>query len=682
MMKSQSLAHPEALGALACLLATFLFSSLVWLLFLALMIYTLLYVITPAEQRGRMFRTASVLWLFALLSSLPLMFGQTAEAEVGWAITDVGIEVALRVMLRAVCAFGAVRMLLVLLPFYELCRSAHRVGIPSLLVELMELSYRYIHELMYSVRQIRLAQLSRLGYSDSVCSRYRDLGLLISRTFVLAHSNSSKLYDGLLSRGFDDGGESRSIVSCTQPSLLSSSALECEELLRLTSLSFAYRGSQAVLRAINLSAIRGERIALLGENGAGKSTLMRIISGLLPGYTGEIALYGELLPQGKQSRQMLRGQIALVFQNSNHQLFCPSVEDELAFGLRNLGYDMDTVARLVTNAITRYQLEDIRHRAPHELSEGQKKWVCLASVLVTSPDIILLDEPTAALDRYYTAKVLNLLEELSREGKTIILSTHDMYLADRWAQRAWVMHRGELIADMSPADLWEASEVLRAANLERPIISRKSARAIREMKDEGREHHYRLMLAHSSTHRACIVGAGEGAMRKLKTLLSAGLHCIIIAPQPVASELSIWQERGLLDWQMECWEESSRLPQDIDLVVAATDSAEINQHIIEQASERGLLYCSLSNNAAGNIQFVAQGGEGIRIGVHTDYQLPELAQSIRDRAVLQLANLPSESLSLLSQLRRSWLESNDIEDHEQYESLKNDIINQYLTRHQ
>lgn len=669
MSRYSLLKKAELWGAVACLGIALATNSLAGLMLLFVFTHSLIFLLIAPKERRATLGQIAIVWLFIWLGSLPLMLERSANGVLGWGITPQGLSLAFRVALRAMSAFGAIRLLLILIPFYEFARGLRQMGVSSLLVDLLELSYRYINVLLHSAEQIRLAQQSRLGYMGSWRSRLEQSSLLFSRSFVLAHSNAAQIYDGLRSRGFEAEADKQPIAPSPRPST--------SAILRVHDLSFTYGSGMEVLKNISLSFRQGERIALLGENGAGKSTLMRILSGLQSGYKGEFELHGARL-KNKSAEHKLRSTVALVFQNSNHQLFCPTVEDELAFGLRNLRYKEEQVVQLVTQTIARYKLEDIRHKAPHELSEGQKKWVCLAAVLISDPSIILLDEPTAALDRYYTRRVLELLEELSREGKTIILSTHDMYLADSWADRACVMHHGELIADTPISKLWEQTEILQRANLEAPL-SANSARPIRPPKLSNNAS-YRLLLAHSTNVKGCIIGAGRGALRKATTLLEAGVHCSIIAPVDPPETMSGWIQLGKLSWINSQWQADTPLPLDIDIVVAATDNEEINRSIIIQACERGLLYCSLSDSTIGNIQFVAQAGEEIRVGVHTDYGLPELAQALRTQLLRQVDALPQEQLLRLSDLRKQWLSTKSSQAGEAYQAQKERIIKDYLNK--
>lgn len=679
MSKYSFLTKPELLGSLACL-ALALSSSTVWLLaLLATLVYTLTFYLTPTSERWRSTYTTLIVWGFILLGCLPLLFSQVSEGLWGWGITSNSIQTALTVALRATAAFGAVRLLLVLIPIYELCRGLRSVGVPTLLVELIELSYRYIYLLLSSAEQIRLSQLQRMGYTGNLAARYADASLLVSRSFVLAHSSANQLYDGLLSRGFEPQElEAPSPTNMNNES--KQSQQETSPLLHLERISYAYNKDEETLTEINCSITRGERIALLGENGAGKSTLMLVVSGLIPQYQGYIYLNGQKLTNSRADTQYLRQRVALVFQNSNHQLFCPTVEDEIAFGLRNRGLSGKELSGLVETTIEQYGLAPLRSKAPHQLSEGQKKWVALAAVLATEPDIILLDEPTAALDRYYTNKVLSLLELLSSQGKTIILSTHDMQLVARWAERTLVMHQGKLLADTLTTELWQMPHILSEANLERPLHLAASTTEIQNPSPKLSVHKseapaYRLLLAHEAGQRAFIVGAGVGARRKLHTLLEGGYICEVLAPEEAPSTLAEYLATGKLLWRQGLWDSLSQIPTGIQLVVAATGRQEIDLHIAELAQARGLLYTSLSHKSVGNIQFVAQGGEGIRLGVHTDYQLPELSQRVRDRGLELIQPIPTTALQELMRLRQAWLSEHKPEAYNEYQNAINNALN-------
>ena len=161
--------------------------------------------------------------------------------------------------------------------------------------------------------------------------------------------------------------------------------------------------------------------------------------------------------------------------------------------------------------MTCYNLAELRHKPPHELSEGQKKWVALVAVLATDPEVLILDEPTAALDALYTERVLDLLEQLHLAGKTIIISTHDMELASRFADRVLLMEAGKLICDRKAPDLWSDSILLKDKHLPQPWAWRtrthQQAPAC-PIRTELQQYHLPLFLS-SETLPILLVGGGK-----------------------------------------------------------------------------------------------------------------------------------------------------------------------------
>lgn len=634
---------------------------------------------SPRRLLGRL----AVISLLILLGTLPLLLEvQRPESFVGlwgWGISSDSLALFVHISLKAIAAFGALSLLTTLNPIYRLCGDLSRAGLPALFVELVELTYRYIYILEETARQIALAQVSRHGYTGGYRERLGHLSMLLSRTFVLAHSQADQLYDGLVSRGFEVATSPESQPPATPISTDT-------PLLRLEDVAHTYELGREALIGLSLSVGRGERIALLGANGAGKSTLMKLISGLMPLQRGALWLSGEALVSGQAGMRALRQRIALVFQNSNHQLFCPSVEDEIAFGLKNLGFSGEALAERVCSILTSFDLEPLRHQPPHLLSEGQKKWVSLAAVLATEPDIVLLDEPTASLDRYYTRRVLELLDTLHAQGKTIILSTHDMNLAYDWATRVLVMSRGRLLADASPLEAFVDEDLLREANLERPLLL--GRRASLEASTLCRDEDYSLALYHCTREMsALIVGGGRGAWRKASTLVGRGVACRVLAPE-ICGELQDLLAEGRLVWQRASYTEQVAL-EPYDLVIAATGAAVLDGEIVLRARRLGLLCSSMSDPTRGNIQFAAQHSvSGIEVAVHTAYRLPEIAQAIRDEVAESLPASVQDALVRLSQLRVQLHTATGAareELEQQYTSLRQTTISQikydWVNRH-
>ena len=234
----------------------------------------------------------------------------------------------------------------------------------------------------------------------------------------------------------------------------------------LKGVSYRYRDA-AALDNISLSIPTGRRLALLGANGCGKSTLLRILDGLYFPQSGTLNYHGNLLTevdfQHDDFAYEFRKRVGLVFQNPDVQLFCPTVLDEVAFGPLQLGWPQDRVRHAVAETLERFEIADLRDRAPHRLSGGEKKRVALASVLVIDPQVILLDEPTAGLDPRSQDQIIDLMR--TWEDKTIVIATHDLHLLEEIADDCAVLDRGRLAAQGSPAAILADEPMLIATNL-------------------------------------------------------------------------------------------------------------------------------------------------------------------------------------------------------------------------
>ena len=245
---------------------------------------------------------------------------------------------------------------------------------------------------------------------------------------------------------------------------------ESEPLLSVEGLSYAYLGRFRALDGISFEVARGERLALLGANGCGKSTLLKVLAGLVFPDLGTYAAFGEQVSEAKledeQFSSGFRSRVGFVFQNSDAQVFSASVREEIAFGPLQLGLESGEVERRVAEAMAMLEISQLAERAPYQLSAGQKKRVALASVLVSNPELLLVDEPTAGLDPRSRLWLLELLSELRGAGKTIVLATHELDQLEWVADRCLVLseeHR--LIGSGTPAEILADSDLLLAANL-------------------------------------------------------------------------------------------------------------------------------------------------------------------------------------------------------------------------
>ena len=248
--------------------------------------------------------------------------------------------------------------------------------------------------------------------------------------------------------------------------------MELSPVFELTDVCYAYDNQIPALEHVNLTINPGERLAILGSNGSGKSTLLKLLDGLYFPSQGSIAAFGQALSEQALQEDAynfaFRRRVSLVFQDSDVQLFMPSVWDEVAFAPLQLGVEQAEVRRLVEAALHDLQIEKLRERAPHQLSGGEKKRVALASVLGLSPEVWLLDEPSAGLDPRSVAWLLDFIERQGRAGKTVITSTHDLGILESIAGRVCVLgeeHR--VVAEGTPQQILADKALLVACGLMR-----------------------------------------------------------------------------------------------------------------------------------------------------------------------------------------------------------------------
>ena len=216
-------------------------------------------------------------------------------------------------------------------------------------------------------------------------------------------------------------------------------------LIELDDCCYAY-GDVIALRHVNFGIRRGECVVLMGDNGSGKSTLLRLLVGLIHPQQGTYRFDGAEVSERSMRRasfaKALHQRIGFVFQDSDAQLFCASVTDEIAFGPRQMGLAENEVMRRVDDALALLDIERLRNRAPYALSGGEKKRVALACVLSMNPDVYCFDEPLAGLDARTRTWLVGFLGQLRDAGKTLVIATHDISLADELAD--WFVFMGEM----------------------------------------------------------------------------------------------------------------------------------------------------------------------------------------------------------------------------------------------
>lgn len=236
------------------------------------------------------------------------------------------------------------------------------------------------------------------------------------------------------------------------------------QTIEISHLSFAY-GDEPVLSDVCFQAEGEETIGIIGANGVGKSTLLKIMVGILPEYQGSLKICG--METEKKNLAQIREKTGYVFQDSESQLFMSNVYEDVAFAPRNYGYPEEEVRRRTERALDMVHIKDLQEKQIYRLSGGQKKLASIATILSTNPEIILLDEPSVALDPKNRRNLIRILKELP--GMKIIAS-HDLDMIWDTCSRTILMSDGRIIADGNTKELLTKQDLLEAHGLELPMF--------------------------------------------------------------------------------------------------------------------------------------------------------------------------------------------------------------------
>jgi len=243
-----------------------------------------------------------------------------------------------------------------------------------------------------------------------------------------------------------------------------------DPIFDLANVYFSYGGGEPALVDVSLQIQAGECLAILGANGSGKSTLLKLLDGLYFPSQGTIRAFGQILSEASFRNEAFnfafRRRVGLVFQDPDVQLFSASVLDEVAFAPLQLGLPAEEVERRVEEALQALDIGKLRDRPPHRLSEGEKKRVALASILSLQPEVWLLDEPTSGLDPRSQSWLVDFIQRQHKEGKTIVIATHDISIVQNIATQVCVFgedHR--LVARDTPHRILADHRLLHACNL-------------------------------------------------------------------------------------------------------------------------------------------------------------------------------------------------------------------------
>lgn len=242
-------------------------------------------------------------------------------------------------------------------------------------------------------------------------------------------------------------------------------------LLKAENLYFSYDDEQShSLNGLSLEIRRNKKIALMGANGSGKSTFFLSCVGILRPQSGKLYWDGEEFSYTKKGLLDLRSKVGIVFQDPDNQLFSASVYQEISFGILNLGVSEEAARKEVESVMEELEITPFSEKPTHALSGGQKKQVSIADILVMHPELILLDEPAAALDPKHTAMVNKIVEQMTKQGITVLMSTHDVNYAYEWADEVILLHEGKVLIHGTPAEVFSNKAALKQTNLEPPVV--------------------------------------------------------------------------------------------------------------------------------------------------------------------------------------------------------------------
>lgn len=240
-------------------------------------------------------------------------------------------------------------------------------------------------------------------------------------------------------------------------------------MLVVEDVRFSYPNGVEALKGVSLTVKDGEFVAIMGQNGAGKTTLVKHFNGLLKPSSGSVRVNG--VETSKASVATLARHVGFVFQNPDHQLFCETVDDEIAFALKNFGYEQEVIEKRITWAVNLLGLSQYRKTSPFMLSGGERKRVALASVLAWDPQILILDEPTIGQDHRQKENLRQFIMQLQTQGKTIVMVTHDVEFVAECNPRVVLMREGKIVADGQGKQVLTNPELLEQASIVLPQVA-------------------------------------------------------------------------------------------------------------------------------------------------------------------------------------------------------------------
>ncbi len=243
-------------------------------------------------------------------------------------------------------------------------------------------------------------------------------------------------------------------------------------MLRLQNINYTYPEGTKGLQDVSLAIKKGSKVAFLGENGAGKSSLFLVLNGIHKPQKGKYFLEENRFKFTSNERKQMAAKVGYVFQDPDVQLFAGTVFEDVAFGPSNLGLKGEELEQRINKYIELLGIGELKEKAPHQLSYGQKKQVAVAGVLAMEPEIVLFDEPFAWLDNRHKQIMTNIIDDLNKQGKTVLISTHNPDFAYEWADDVVLMKQGSVIACDTPEKVMCNKVMMQEIGMELPLVVR------------------------------------------------------------------------------------------------------------------------------------------------------------------------------------------------------------------
>lgn len=242
-------------------------------------------------------------------------------------------------------------------------------------------------------------------------------------------------------------------------------------LLTADEICYTYDGDHTpALNHLSLEIKSGRKIACMGSNGSGKSTFFLCCNGIHRPDRGTLYYKGKPFDYSRKGLLDLRRKVGIVFQEPDHQIFCADVQQDISFGVLNLGHTEAETRQKVTQVMKELGITPFAHKPTHALSGGQKKQVAIAGILAMDPELIILDEPTASLDPLHTQIVRRLIDQMADTDTTVMLATHDVEYAYGWADEIILFHNGRILSQGTPEEIFTQKSLLQTANLKQPAV--------------------------------------------------------------------------------------------------------------------------------------------------------------------------------------------------------------------